>query len=31
VEHPPMPGRRRIVEVPDIRAAGMSQAAIAVP
>jgi uncharacterized protein YbjT (DUF2867 family) len=31
VEHPPMPGRRRIVEVPDIRAAGMSQAPIAVP
>jgi uncharacterized protein YbjT (DUF2867 family) len=31
VEHPPMPGRRRIVEVPDIRAAGANRAAIAVP
>jgi len=31
VEHPPMPGRRRIVEVPDIRAAGSNQAAIVVP
>jgi uncharacterized protein YbjT (DUF2867 family) len=31
VEHPPMPGRRRIVEVPDIRAAGINQAAAALP
>lgn len=31
VEHPPMPGRRRIVEVPDIRAAGLNPAAAALP
>ncbi len=31
VEHAPMPGRRRIVEVPDIRAAGMDQGAAALP
>lgn len=31
VEHPPMPGRRRVVEVPDIRAAGMNPAVTAMP